>query len=189
MTTNGLIGYDTKLTDYAKNGITGFDTNGNAQYNTGLTNTIVDFSNQNTSFMQNLLKNKKLSFEDYKSYIDNPDAFKDMNLQKEWNSSDKTFDWKGLLTKDNAEIASDVMSGLAGLGNAYLGYKNYGLANKQLNLTKAVTNRNIANQGQLINNEILDKAKSEAYMQGLTGANADAYINEAKKGFVNVSAL
>lgn len=189
MSNNGLIGYSNNLTDYADKGIIGFDIHGNPQYNTGLTNTVADFSARNNAFMENLYKQGKLSIDDFASYKKTSDTFKDMDLQTEWNNSNKTFDWKGLLTKDNAKVASDVMSGLAGLGNAYLGYKNYGLANKQLNLTRNVANRNIANQGQLINNEILEKAKSEAYMKGLTGVDADAYINEAKKGFVNVSAL
>lgn len=47
--------------------------------------------------------------------------------------------------------------GLAGLANAYLGYKNYQLAKNQFDYERASSNANLYNQGTLVNNQ-LDKS-------------------------------
>lgn len=56
--------------------------------------------------------------------------------------------------KDTIGGVAQGVQALAGLANAYMGYKNYGLAKDQFNFTKAAANRDVANQARLINNEI-----------------------------------
>lgn len=51
---------------------------------------------------------------------------------------------------DMGDIAKGVEAA-SGLANAYLGYKNYGLAKDQFGFTKALANRNIANQASEYN--------------------------------------
>jgi len=51
---------------------------------------------------------------------------------------------------DMGDIAKGVEAA-SGLANAYLGYKNYGLAKDQFGFTKAMANRNIANQASEYN--------------------------------------
>lgn len=56
--------------------------------------------------------------------------------------------------KDTVGGIAQGVQALAGLANAYMGYKNYGLAKDQFNFAKAAANRDVANQARLINNEI-----------------------------------
>ena len=64
-------------------------------------------------------------------------------------------------------IAQGIQAG-AGLANAYLGYKNYGLAKDQFKFAKAAANRDIANQAQLINNEIQNAGEVGMSLAGNT---------------------
>jgi len=56
----------------------------------------------------------------------------------------------GGMNWDMGDIAKGVEAA-SGLANAYLGYKNYGLAKDQFGFTKAMANRNIANQASEYN--------------------------------------
>jgi len=51
---------------------------------------------------------------------------------------------------------SQILGAATSAANAYLGYKNYGLAQDQFAFTKNAANRDIANEGQLINNDIVN---------------------------------
>lgn len=58
--------------------------------------------------------------------------------------------------------AGDIASGIgaaANLANAYVGYKNYGLAKDKFGFEKAATNRNIENQAQQYNAELQNRAE------------------------------
>jgi hypothetical protein len=64
---------------------------------------------------------------------------------------------------------------LAGLGQAYVGYKNYGLAKDMFNLQKATTNRNISNQASEYNTGIQNAGDVGMSLAGATmDANARA---------------
>lgn len=49
---------------------------------------------------------------------------------------------------------ASILQGLGSLAGAYTGYKSLGLAEDQFDFSKAAANRDIANQGQTINNSI-----------------------------------
>lgn len=71
----------------------------------------------------------------------------------------------------NKDAIGGVAQGLqaaAGLANAYMGYKNYGLAKDMFGFEKAATNRNIANQAQLVNNEIQNAGEVGMSLAGNT---------------------
>jgi len=51
---------------------------------------------------------------------------------------------------------SQILGAATSAANAYLGYKNYGLAQDQFAFTKNAANRDIANEGKLINNDMVN---------------------------------
>ena len=89
------------------------------------------------------------------------------------------------------------LQGLAGLGDFWMGLNNYNLAKDAYNFQKALANRNLQNQGKLINNTYDTAANTGA---GLIGG-VDAYGNygsinndiltaqneQAKKQYVDTS--
>lgn len=58
------------------------------------------------------------------------------------------------------------MEGLSGLANAYMGYKNYQLAQEQFKFQKGLARRNLANQAKIINNTYDTAAQVAAGMIG-----------------------
>ena len=92
-----------------------------------------------------------------------------------------------------------VLQGLGGLANAYMGYKNYGLAKKQFGFQKGLANRNLANQAKTINNAYSNAAQVAAGMIGGTDASGNfgftdpsivkKYQEEAKKQYVDSSPI
>lgn len=91
------------------------------------------------------------------------------------------------------------LNALSGLANAYLGFKNYGLAKDQFGFAKAATNRTIANQAKQINNAYDNAAQVAAGMIGGTDAYGnygmtnqevvDRYAAKAKEKHVDGSAI
>ena len=73
-------------------------------------------------------------------------------------------------TQNKDMIGADAqgLQAAAGLANAYMGYKNYGLAKDMFGFEKAATNRNIANQAQLVNNEIQNAGEVGMSLAGNT---------------------
>ena len=74
--------------------------------------------------------------------------------------------WGSLLGGIGAGI-----QGLSGLANAYMGLKNYELAQDQFGFQKALANRNIANQAKIINNTYDNAGQVAAGMIGGKDAN------------------
>lgn len=72
-----------------------------------------------------------------------------MGLQGGMNQSPAQPNWFG--EGGYLSTGANVAQGLGGLMGAYTGWKNLGLAKDQFNFEKAATNRNLANQGQMIN--------------------------------------
>ena len=82
------------------------------------------------------------------------------------------------------------LQGLSGLAGAYLGHKQYGLAKKSFNFNKSLANRNLANQGQLINNEMLERKKRAlAGSAGLSSEERQQALEEVKSRFVDTSPI
>lgn len=101
-------------------------------------------------------------------------------------------DWGGILGGIGLGF-----QGLSGLANAYLGYKNYELAQKEFNFQKGLANRNLANQAKLINNQYDNAAQVAAGMIGGTDSRGnygltrqdvvDRYAANARKRYVDGS--
>ena len=67
--------------------------------------------------------------------------------------------------------------GLAGLANAYLGYKNYQLAKDQFGYEKALGNANLYNQGTLVNTQLDKSAEIGNALAGGTMTDAQKQAN------------
>ena len=67
--------------------------------------------------------------------------------------------------------------GLAGLANAYLGYKNYRLAKDQFGYEKALGNANLYNQGTLVNTQLDKGAEVGNALAGSTMTDAQKQAN------------
>lgn len=117
---------------------------------------------------------------------------------------DKMGNQTGVLTRESwlNQNMGNIMNGLnAGLGilGAYNAFQNRYLAQDQLDLQKDYYNRNIANQAQLINNQIGARARIAAAMQGnrdiygnaiaSTQETRDKYERDARKRYVNGSSI
>ena len=100
---------------------------------------------------------------------------------------------------------ANILQGVSGLANAYMGYKNYKLAKEQFGFQKGLANRNLANQAKVINNTYDNAAQVAAGMigggsynpatdtQGSFGmvdqATVDQYAKKAKEKHVDGSAI
>ena len=89
---------------------------------------------------------------------------------------------------------SQGLNALSGLAGAYLGYKNYKLAKEQFGFEKALANRNIANQGKIVNNQYNNAAQVAAGMAGggygmVDPAIVAQYAAKAKEQHVNTSPI
>lgn len=81
------------------------------------------------------------------------------------NSTDTSKSWLEQNAKGLAAIGMGVQ-GLSGLANAYMGYKNYQLAQEQFKFQKGLARRNLANQAKIINNTYDNAAQVAAGMIG-----------------------
>lgn len=83
--------------------------------------------------------------------------------------------WDGIVGGKNADGSSfNGLGGLAlgtlqGFGNLYGSMKNYGLAKEDFEFKKAFAEKNLANQTQLVNNQIRDRNNAR------NAANPNAY--------------
>ena len=117
------------------------------------------------------------------------------NYNSDSNSNGTDIGWN---TETLAGIAGGLQA-LSGLANAYMGYKNYGLAKDQFNFQKGLANRNLANQAKVINNAYDNAAQVAAGMiggrdnsgnYGMTSADiVNKYSNKAKEQHVDGSAI
>ena len=91
------------------------------------------------------------------------------------------------------------LQGLSGLAQAFVGMKNYELAQQQFKYQKGLANRNLANQAKIINNTYDNAAQVAAGMLGgkdVSGnygftdqAIVNDYANKAKEKHVDGSAI
>jgi hypothetical protein len=108
----------------------------------------------------------------------NPNAVLDANGNWSGLSTTNNGEWSGSLGASSGLTGSSLAQGaqaLAGLGQAYVGYKNYGLAKDMFNFQKDATNRNIANQASEYNTGIQNAGDVGMSLAGATmDANARA---------------
>lgn len=92
----------------------------------------------------------------------------------------------------NAWGMKDVATGVnavTGLANAFLGYKNYGLAKDTLNFNKAAANRDVANQGLAYNTELDRRAGIDARLRGDTAEIRKQVADEYAAKKMNTSVI
>ena len=98
-----------------------------------------------------------------------------------------------VLSRRNGKLSTgaNILNAGVGLANAYLGYKNYGLAKDQFDFSKAATNRDILNQGTLINNSV-QNASDVGLALGGGAMTADQIAREkaaVQNRYVNTSVI
>lgn len=81
---------------------------------------------------------------------------------------------QGLGTMDIAKLG---LSGLGTLGNLWGAFQSAGLAKKQFNFTKDITEKNLANQIATYNTALSDRARSRAAVEGQTDTERQSYID------------
>ena len=96
-------------------------------------------------------------------------------------------------------VVTGGLQGLSGLAQAFVGMKNYELAQQQFKYQKGLANRNLANQAKIINNTYDNAAQVAAGMIGgkdVSGnygftnqAIVDDYAKKAKEKHVDGSAI
>ena len=96
-------------------------------------------------------------------------------------------------------VVTGGLQGLSGLAQAFVGMKNYELAQQQFKYQKGLANRNLANQAKIINNTYDNAAQVAAGMIGGkdVGGNygftdqaiVDDYAKKAKEKHVDGSAI
>ena len=96
-------------------------------------------------------------------------------------------------------VVTSGLQGLSGLAQAFVGMKNYELAQQQFKYQKGLANRNLANQAKIINNTYDNAAQVAAGMIGgkdVSGnygftnqAIVDDYAKKAKEKHVDGSAI
>jgi len=91
----------------------------------------------------------------------------------------------------NLQAGASVVGATAGLANAYLGFKNYALAKKQYAFQKNVTNRNLANQALLVNEQLDRRARVGNALAGnvLTAEEKAARLDRAARNHVDGSSI
>ena len=96
-------------------------------------------------------------------------------------------------------VVTGGLQGLSGLAQAFVGMKNYELAQQQFKYQKGLANRNLANQAKIINNTYDNAAQVAAGMIGgkdvsgnygfINQAIVDDYAKKAKEKHVDGSAI
>lgn len=97
------------------------------------------------------------------------------------------FSWDGMLGGKNADGTSfngwggAALGALQGIGSAYMGMKQYGLAKDQLAFSKDAFNKNYALQKSTMQGRVDGKARARyaADPGGSGAANADAYVAQS----------
>lgn len=78
---------------------------------------------------------------------------------------------------------------LTGLANAYMGYKQYGLAEDQFDFQKGLANRNLVNQTKAYNTNYMDKKKIALAGSGLNETEQAEALAEAEKNLLDTSKI
>lgn len=85
--------------------------------------------------------------------------------------------WFSGLASPTWQGIGSTLQGIGGLANAYMGYKQYGLAKDAFGFQKKAFNRNIENQGKTLNNEIASRARVGLAMTDMSPEEKVAKLN------------
>lgn len=72
------------------------------------------------------------------------------------------------------------LQGLGTIGSLWAGFKQLGLANKQFEYTKKITDTNLDNSIKSYNTSLADRARSRAFTEGRSQDEADSYVEKNK---------
>lgn len=81
------------------------------------------------------------------------------------------------------------LQGIGGLASAYMGYKQYGLAKDAFKFNKGLANRNLATQGQLLNQEMYDRKARELAGSGLSEEEKTKRLEEVKNKYIDTTPI
>jgi hypothetical protein len=81
------------------------------------------------------------------------------------------------------------LQGLGGLASAYMAYKQYGLAKDAFNFNKGLANRNLATQGQLLNQEMYDRKARELAGSSLSPEEKARALEEVKNKYIDTTPI
>lgn len=81
------------------------------------------------------------------------------------------------------------LQGIGGLASAYMGYKQYGLAKDAFKFNKGLANRNLATQGQLLNQEMYDRKARELAGSGLSSEEQSKRLEEVKNKYIDTTPI
>jgi hypothetical protein len=82
----------------------------------------------------------------------------------------------GLFGLSGIDTIRGVLGGLQTLGSLWAAWQSAKLAKEQFKFTKDITNTNLANQIKSYNTALTDRITSRAHMQGMSQAEANAYL-------------
>lgn len=94
-------------------------------------------------------------------------------------------DW----SKNNVGAIGSALQGAGGLANAYIGYKQYGLAKDAFKFQKKAYNRNIENQGKMINNQMENRLKVGLAMAGADDETKARELEALEDKYVNTDKI
>lgn len=94
-----------------------------------------------------------------------PGAYVTNDTEIDPSTIDQSNSW---MNADNLKLGMQGLDLATKMGQAWLGYKNYGLAKDMFAFEKAMGNRNLANQAQTINNELRNAGQVGMSLAGNT---------------------
>lgn len=98
--------------------------------------------------------------------------------------------WFSGLASPTWQGIGSTLQGIGGLANAYMGYKQYGLAKDAFGFQKKAFNRNIENQGKTLNNEIASRARVGLAMTAMSPGEKAAKLDSIiEKRLVNTDPI
>lgn len=95
----------------------------------------------------------------------------------------------GGLASPTWQGVGSTLLGLGGLANTYMGYKQYGLAKDAFKFNKGLANRNLATQGQLLNQEMYDRKSRALAGSGLSGEEQAKKLEEVKNRYIDTTPI
>jgi hypothetical protein len=96
--------------------------------------------------------------------------------------------FSGLISPTWQGVGS-TLQGIGGLANAYMGYKQYGLAKDAFKFNRGLANRNLAIQGQLLNQEMYDRKARALAGSSLSPEEKARALEEVKNKYIDTTPI
>jgi hypothetical protein len=106
-----------------------------------------------------------------------------------YNTQPNTNSIFGGLASPTWQGIGSTLQGLGGLASAYMGYKQYGLAKDAFNFNKGLANRNLATQGQLLNQEMYDRKARALAGSSLSPEEKARELEEVKNKYIDTTPI